>query len=172
MMDYPWYELTKDDQILQGDFFYSVPFLEPLSDIRIEEFEYKSGLYDVIVISQSCDLILKKLKTVIVCPIWTLEQFSDKKSDYKKKGRREKLRKGEIIGYHLLNKCDLEGFESDFLIVDFKSVFSIPLTYLQNIIEKKENRIRLLPPYREHLSQAFARFVMRVGLPSDIPKFE
>jgi hypothetical protein len=32
-------------------------------------------------------------------------------------------------------------------------------------------RLRLLPPYREHLSQAFARFFMRVGLPVDIPPF-
>jgi hypothetical protein len=28
-----------------------------------------------------------------------------------------------------------------------------------------------MPPYREHLSQAFARYFMRVGLPSDIPSF-
>ena len=30
-------------------------------------------------------------------------------------------------------------------------------------------RLRLNPPYREHLAQAFARFFMRVGLPVDIP---
>jgi hypothetical protein len=33
------------------------------------------------------------------------------------------------------------------------------------------DRLRLLPPYREHLSQAFARLFMRVGLPADIPPF-
>jgi hypothetical protein len=32
------------------------------------------------------------------------------------------------------------------------------------------DRLRLLPPYREHLSQAFARYFMRVGLPQDIPR--
>ena len=32
-------------------------------------------------------------------------------------------------------------------------------------------RLRLLPPYREHLSQSFARFFMRVGLPIDTPSF-
>jgi hypothetical protein len=36
---------------------------------------------------------------------------------------------------------------------------------------KDKKRIRLLPPYREHLSQAFARHFMRVGLPSGIPQF-
>ncbi len=33
------------------------------------------------------------------------------------------------------------------------------------------SRLRLLPPYREHLAQGFARFFMRVGLPVDIPAF-
>jgi hypothetical protein len=37
-------------------------------------------------------------------------------------------------------------------------------------VEKLGNRLRLCPPYREHLAQAFARFFMRVGLPSDIPE--
>jgi hypothetical protein len=36
---------------------------------------------------------------------------------------------------------------------------------------KAAKRLRLLPPYREHLSQSFARFFMRVGLPIDIPPF-
>jgi hypothetical protein len=31
-------------------------------------------------------------------------------------------------------------------------------------IERVGCELRLLPPYREHLSQAFARFFMRVGL--------
>jgi hypothetical protein len=54
-------------------------------------------------------------------------------------------------------------------IVDFHEVFSIPLDFLQAWIRSKNtNRLRLLPPYREHLSQAFARFFMRVGLPNDI----
>ena len=35
-------------------------------------------------------------------------------------------------------------------------------------LTSKSDRIRVLPPYREHLSQAFARFFMRVGLPQDI----
>jgi len=39
-------------------------------------------------------------------------------------------------------------------------------------LRKQGNRLRLLPPYREHLAQAFARFFMRVGLPADIPKFK
>jgi hypothetical protein len=33
-------------------------------------------------------------------------------------------------------------------------------------------RWRLQSPFREHFSQAFARFFMRVGLPAAIPAFK
>jgi hypothetical protein len=45
----------------------------------------------------------------------------------------------------------------------------LPLKCFQYRAEKLH--LRLLPPYRKHLSQSFARFIMRVGLPIDIPSF-
>ena len=71
---------------------------------------------------------------------------------------------------HLLNKCKLKKFESDFKIVEFKNPFSVDREYLENLI-CNQKRIRLKSPYKEHLSQAFAKFFMRVGLPVDIPSF-
>lgn len=56
-------------------------------------------------------------------------------------------------------------------IVDFHNVYGVPLEFARRFADGKGKRLRLLPPYREHLSQAFARFFMRVGLPTDIPKF-
>lgn len=53
-------------------------------------------------------------------------------------------------------------------IVDFHDIFTVPLPFLQGIAETGCGHLCLLPPYREHLSQAFARFFMRVGLPTDI----
>jgi hypothetical protein len=38
--------------------------------------------------------------------------------------------------------------------------------------KRNGKRLRLLPPYREHLSQAFARFFMRIGLPVHIDLFK
>jgi hypothetical protein len=48
----------------------------------------------------------------------------------------------------------------------------LPFPFLSSLAAANGKRLRLLPPYREHLSQAFARFFMRVGLPTDIPKFK
>ena len=55
-------------------------------------------------------------------------------------------------------------------VVEFHRLHSLPIDYLrQRAI--RSLRLRLMPPYREHLSQAFARYFMRVGLPLDIPAF-
>ena len=63
-----------------------------------------------------------------------------------------------------MNKSDLEGFETEYLVVDFRSVYSVPFNFLIDLAKSRGKRLRLLPPHREHLSQAFARFFMRVGL--------
>jgi hypothetical protein len=83
---------------------------------------------------------------------------------------KEQLRKGNLPGYHLLNRCEIEDFETDCLVADFRTVYSVSVPFLREYAATKGKRRRLLPPYREHLSQAFARFFMRVGLPVDIPE--
>lgn len=72
----------------------------------------------------------------------------------------------------MINKYSLEGkMEMEVRLVDFHEVFSIPRAFLEKLVSQRiEPRVRLLPPYREHLSQAFARFFMRVGLPVSIDK--
>jgi hypothetical protein len=59
-----------------------------------------------------------------------------------------------------------------YLVVDFRNVYSVSFDFLTEWVQRKGRRLRLLSPYREHLSQAFARFFMRVGLPVDIPPFK
>ena len=56
-------------------------------------------------------------------------------------------------------------------IVDFRRLYSLPVAFVRRQAETRVPRLRLLPPYREHLSQAFSRFFMRLGLPVDIPPF-
>jgi hypothetical protein len=72
----------------------------------------------------------------------------------------------------MLNKCELPCFNNEFLVVDFHNVYGVPYAFLDSLLKGQGKRLRLLPPYREHLSQAFARFFMRVGLPVDIPPFK
>jgi len=68
----------------------------------------------------------------------------------------------------LLNRSNLISPQMDLRIVDCGKVFCLPLPFIQELAVRQSPRLRLRSPYREHLSQAFARFFMRVGLPQDI----
>ncbi len=171
MKDYPWYEIAEDEELFQGDIIDSCPLIIPPSTIE-DEVSVDVIEYDVIIMSQSCDLINKKLELVLVCPIWPLSEFESRNPSYKNPKMKESLRRGYLPGYHLLNKCEIDGFKIEYLVVDFRSVYSVPFDFLVELAKKRSKRLRLLPPYREHLSQAFARFFMRVGLPVDIPPFK
>lgn len=178
-MEYPWYEEIKNnDAITQGDIILSCPI--PLPDEKLYQeilknngnIESEIGLKtaDVIVLSQACDIENNKIDSVIVCPVWPLKTLMDVDEYYKSSKARESLRQGKEPSYHLLNKHETDIIKFKFSIVEFRRIYSLPKSYLQNIAKNINVRLRLLPPYREHLSQAFARYFMRVGLPVDIDK--
>ena len=171
--EYPWYGVVKEDApLLQGDFITSCPIVIPLEPLISAQLPADVREYDVVILSQSCDLVQKKLEFVLLSPIWSLNELGERNAWFQGKEGKEALRKGNVQGYHLLNRCDLKGFESGHLVVDFRTIYSVPLDFLFSFAEANGERLRLLPPYREHLAQAFARFIMRVGLPVDIPQFE
>lgn len=174
---YPWYEVVDQTApVLQGDFLLSCPVFIPSvafgAVTQNEEVSFSVREYDVIVMTQSCDLELQKVDLVLVCPIWPLTELENKDDFLKSTKGKEALRQGNIPGYHLLNKCEAIGFNREYMVVDFRASYSLPFVLLTEIANRHKQRLRLLPPYREHLSQAYARFFMRVGLPVDIPPFK
>lgn len=175
MPDYPWYDLVSSKaRLLQGDFVFSCPVLVPMEPIKVNETSIQGEKveYDVIIMSQSCDLQQKKIDLVLVCPVFTLDDFSNEHTWFRGSEGKEALRRGYVASNHLLSRCDKGGFANQYLVVDFKSVFGVPFEFLEVFAQKSNQRLRLLPPYREHLSQAFARFFMRVGLPLNIAPFK
>ncbi|MCD6231265.1 hypothetical protein J7K28_01370 [Candidatus Aerophobetes bacterium] len=174
---YPWYEIVdSNEDLLQGDFIKECPIIIPpqkISDAKISnKVEVRVINYNVVVMSQSCDLVQRKIDLVLVCPVWPLSEFEYRSDYFKSKKGKEALRQGNVPGYHLLNRCELNEFRTDYMVVDFRSVYSVAFDFILELARKGGRRLRLLPPYREHLSQAFARFFMRVGLPVDIPSFK
>lgn len=174
-MIYPWFKkLVITDSIEQGDIFYNVPAIEPISaDIdRGETLKANVIKLDVIVLTQSCDMGHGKVQNVTVCPIMNYQQhlFNNFDSSGKRKGHAKKLKRNEDLRYHLLNKEP--GVVDELYVVDLKNVFGINFNLLEKLKNTQKDRIRLLPPYREHMSQAFARVYMRIGLPIDISEDE
>ena len=84
----------------------------------------------------------------------------------------EDARRGNLWGFHVLAASNVAELDREISVVDFRRVYSLPLQFLRRLTHFGGRRLRLLPPYREHLAQAFARFFMRVGLPVDIPPFQ
>jgi hypothetical protein len=170
--EYPWYDIVNGkEDLMQGDFIKECPVVMPPSEIS-DELDVEIIKYDVVIMSQSYDPVQRKLDLVLVCPVWPLSEFENRSDFFRSRRGKEASRQGNVPGYHLLNKSDIKGFETEYLVVDFRSVYSVPFNFLIDLAKRRGKRLRLLPPYREHLSQAFARFFMRVGLPVDIPPFK
>ena len=55
--------------------------------------------------------------------------------------------------------------------MDFGKLLTLRIGHLERHAATLGPRHRLNSPYLEHLSQSFARFFMRVGLPADIPPY-
>ena len=178
-MSFQWYiEVDHNSDLEQGD------ILEKCNIILPNEEHYLSIIHDTetdkpmeikeinaIVLSQSCDIVNNKIDSIIICPIWPLQKLIEVDPYYKSSKAREELRQGKSPSFHLLNKLRLFNSDEDFYFVDFHNIYSLPKSFVLTLVQRGK-RFRLLPPYREHLSQSFARYFMRVGLPSDISKEE
>lgn len=176
-MDYPWYDIVIDsDEITQGDILKNCPVpilsrsggLEENSivDARVE-------YIDGIVLTQACDIANNKVDNIILCSITSKRDFEleQKKRDVNDKVIRKNLEgiiKGQQNAYHIINNYKSEDFSQDYYIINFKDIFSVPVELAKLVASENGKRLRLCPPYREHLSQAFARYFMRVGLPINI----
>ena len=177
---YPWYDIVKTRELEQGDLLTRCPVLktvwskETFTQTETEyELQAQEEIFDVVVMSQSCDLVNDKVDSVLVCPYHDIDIFiQDAYPTANAKSIRtfrEKVRRGDMPGYHMVAACEFPTHEQNIQIVSFYDVFSIPKEFASDLVENRSPRLRLMPPYREHLGQAFARFFMRVGLPIDIP---
>ena len=127
---------------------------------------------DLIVVTQTCDLENNKARFVALCPIYTLDEFANTNPRFARKTERDEVRKGRHEGLHMLASPVDPDNNLKALIVDFRQIYSLPINTLTDHADKQGDRWRLQSPFLEHFSQAFARFFMRVGLPSSIPPFK
>jgi hypothetical protein len=169
----PFWKAVEGREVLQGDWLpdCKIPVFQTKNDSDDLDDEVTLDASDLIVISQSCDLENDKIQFVALCPILSCAEY-DKQQKHPLGKRWEEVRKGRHEGLHLLasptNPTDsLEAF-----VVDFRLVVSLPIGYVRGRAVSAGKRWRLDSPFLEHFSQGFARFFMRVGLPSTIPPFK
>ena len=180
-----WYEAVPGNAgILQGDLILECPVMVWKSDFQIQgdgndeelQSQYEIVADDVVVMTQACDLEQRKVDDVVVCSIHSLEEaktlwLQRQQAETSEKAWRkyfEKINSGSIWNLAVLNRGEANGLTTAHRIVDFHYISTVPLRVLEAIALKRGPRLRLRPPYREHLSQSFARYFMRVGLPSPV----
>lgn len=182
-----WYScVTAETSLTQGDLIADCPVIAwkpgPLNLSGSEESEFLKGATiairaDVVVMTQACDLENNKVDNVILCPHISISDYRTAWEDEKKKLNQNPTKRaweslfkdicdGYIWNLTILNAGESGELNTEHRVVDFHDVYTIPRSFLESLLKQRGRpRLRLNPPYREHLSQAFARFFMRVGLP-------
>jgi hypothetical protein len=176
--DYPWYQVVTGRDLEQGDLLLGCPrfvFPTPLPVSTDGGVPFGKNAVNAVVLTQSCDLAVRadgrsQSPDVLLCQ-FVFEASVAGAGFWAKEESWEEVRKGRRPHPHLLNAAKLPGLDLDFMLVDFHQVFALPVGLVRGFAAGAGDRPRLRPPYREHLSQAFARLFMRVGLPADIPPF-
>jgi len=173
--EYPWFTVTRGDLLEQGDLLRDCPrFVLPSTLAQTNNGVGERGVVDAVVLTQSCDLAVRpdgqcEATDVLLCPFYFKKDLTEH-AVFRKDEAWEEVRKGRRPFFHVLNECHLAGHEQDFALIDFHALFTLNVPLAHQFANQAGDRLRL-PPYREHLSQAFARLFMRVGLPADIPPF-
>jgi len=169
---YPWYEVVEGADLEQGDLLFSCQVIVPAPELFLpfppDGIPVRVDTFDVVVMPQSCDLVNDKVEDVILCPHWGLDAAGEMDAALARKDTRKAILSGYRPRYAMIESSNVPGHVINVRVVDFSRIFSLPKSYLGHFARAEGPRLRLCPPYREHLSQAFARFFMRVGLPQNI----
>ncbi len=178
-------EIIEDDRLYQGDILKDLSFVTGAP----EKEEDKELIYlrYAIILSQDCDLERdfndresnvmdrdKYLRSLLVCPAFDLETFSQGKhlgDDWliktKNTGDIEKIKQNDSLKrYHFL-LAEKDPLVPE-LVLDFKHFFTLPRDFLYK--QKKEIYVASLNEiFREELSQRFSNYLSRIGLPEIAP---
>ena len=169
------YSPVIDDSIQQADLLFDFPAIRINKDFDPAVGAMsaaKSERSDLIVLTQSCDLVAGKVDDILLCNHYDFQAVQDQDPNFSDWKVKEEIRRGNRPSYYLLHACTLDGLEMGVRLVNFRQLRALPIEYVLNQSELLDRHLRIESPYREHLSQAFGRFIMRIGLPQDIPQYE
>jgi hypothetical protein len=168
-----WDEVTGPD-LAQGDLIPHclVPLMpadatSPTADESDSTFEFKAAFFDLIVVTQSCDLENNKAPFVATCAVREIRKYIETNPHLTGKNRWEDIRKGRIEGLFLLQSPVTPDDAWAGYVADLRMILSLPVLYLSTRAAHLGPRHRLKSPYLESFSQTFAQCFMRVALPTE-----
>jgi hypothetical protein len=176
----------KRRRISQGDIYRNVEFIEYIAE---EEGKIEVPIITfplVIVLTQECDLEQdfkfrhgrprkgtqdKYLISVLVSPLYNLEHVLAGEHLSELNLKMEPIKRDRTPGDYLLKNERARYHYIDFppdipippSVIDFKHYFTVNVEYLRT--HKSDFVCRINPVYREDISQRFASFLSRIGIP-------
>lgn len=187
-----WYYLPQPPRPRQGDIIRDVTFY--ISEKPEEAYECPIFFHYGILMSQDCDLSRhfidthnppappkatddKILPTVLICPAYEAESFflgthltGRQMEPQKSSSRRDSIKNNNDKRYHFLPKSTKYNVPE--LVIDFKHFYTLPA---EMVFKGTDGRYiaTVNELFRESLSQRFAHYLSRVGLPElDLEEIE
>jgi hypothetical protein len=159
-----WFTIVQStDELLQGDLLSGCPCPAVVgSNNKIEEgakVDVEYEVYSVAVLTQSCDLVQGRGTDVIVAVAYPFEKLGRGATFM------ESVRKLRVTALYLLDPVDEVGIKQPSFIVDFRKTFRLPMGAVRDLALSMDRRLRMVPPFRESLSQHYGLYFSRVGLP-------
>jgi hypothetical protein len=171
-----WYEAVTGSDLAQGDLLQQVllPFISSSDPNRPEIVLERTA---AVVLTQTCDLENQKVTQVLLGAVVEYDSYAEAerlRGNYFVASRRfrKAVLEGALPPLAVLRPSDAAGVPFEWSLVDFRRLYTLPLIDVRSMADSLGVRLRLRSPYREHLAQSFARFHMRVGLPTDATDFE
>lgn len=162
-----WYEQT--DALWQGTILRATRVFEESAESEEgKPPRVVSRTADAIVLTQSCDIDKPAQNRLLVAEVQSYRRLAeDFGKPVSEKGYRKDLIAGRSLADFLLPPA--QEVLDDWSVVNFRELYTVDR---DRVASGADTFVGLASPYREHLGQAFARFMMRVGLPTGLFEFE
>lgn len=178
------------NRVAQGDIVSNVEHVESVSESSGDLSVAKIIFPFVVVLTQDCDLSQdftfrhgrpakdshdKYIFSAIVAPLYNVEHFFQGEHLSRLGYRMQQINRKRTPGKTILQNDNPRYHYMDFpedvpippSVVDFKHYFTVNVEYLRQQ-RRKEFVCRVSPLYRELLTQRFANFLARIGLPDQL----
>ena len=176
-----WYEtLDQSDVLYQGDFLEDCLAPIILSELPLEaaenqEIDVDLQRVNLVILTQTCDLEHNHVANILLAEYFPWDAMVERevaRGNDAIKGTQYKklLSEGGITNLFLLPPHE-QNPVLEWSVVNFRLLHTLPREYMKRKATAQTRRLRLASPYREYLSQAFARFTMRVALDETLEYF-
>lgn len=153
------------DPLHQGDLLINFPLPAMTSDPGSNALGLSRANMNVIVVTQSCDIPKVAQTELLLASVFDYADLEKKGDVFRSAEFRKSLSRGTNLSEFALPPRPKGN--GQFMVVSFRKLHVVPKSYVtSNVVA---GALSLRSPYREYFAQAYARFMMRVGLPLPLP---